>query len=117
MISLNRVIIAGAVTKTPELRTSASNRKFSSFTVAINDVWRDKEGEYAKRTTYVNVTCSGNLAQNVCKYISQGKHVMVEGKLSSDTYTDTDGRVHHLLKVDASSVVFCEKTGSKSVEE
>ena len=118
MISLNRVIIAGALTKTPILHETASNRKFATFTIAINDAWHGKDGEYVKRTTYVNITCWGNLAQNVCKYLNKGKHIMAEGRLSSDSYTDSNGKQHHLLRVEASSVVFCENTGgTQKVEE
>lgn len=117
MISMNRVIIAGSLTKTPTLQETASGKKFTTFTVAINDYWKDKDGELAQKSTYVNVTCWGKLAQNVCKYLSKGKHIMAEGRLSSDSYTDSNGKQHHLLRVEASSVVFCEKTGSKSVDE
>lgn len=109
MISMNRVIIAGSLTKTPTLQETASGKKFTTFTVAINDYWKDKDGELAQKSTYVNVTCWGKLAVNVTKYLTTGKNVMVEGKLTGDSYTDANGKQHNLLRVDANSVVFCEK--------
>ena len=53
MISLNRVIVAGNLIRDPELKVTVNNRKFTTLIIAVNDFWKDKDGELVKKTTYI----------------------------------------------------------------
>lgn len=108
MISLNRVIIAGNLTRDPELKVTPSNRKFTKMTVALNDFWKDKDGETLKKVSYINIIVWGNLAENCVKFLSKGRNVMFEGRLESDIYTDKNGIKHYATQINASNVVFVE---------
>lgn len=117
MISLNRVIIAGSLTKTPLLHETASGKKFTSFTISAKDSWHTRD-DVVVRSNLIPVVCWGKLAENVCKYLDQGKCIMAEGHLESDTF-EKDGKKQIFVKVTACSVVFLERTGgsSKVIEE
>ncbi len=116
VISLNRVIVAGNLVRDPELKTTPSNRKFTTMTIASNDYWRNKDGEYSKKTSYISLVAWNRLAENCAKYLSKGKCIMVEGKLDSDKFTDKNGQAHYYTRVTCSSVVFLENTNKSTLE-
>lgn len=116
VISLNRVIVAGNLVRDPELKTTSSNRKFVTMTIASNDYWRNKDGEFSKKTSYIGLVAWNRLAENCAKYLSKGKCIMVEGKLESDKFTDKNGQVHYYTRVICSSVVFLENTNKSTLE-
>ena len=116
MISMNRVIIAGSLTKTPTLQETATGKKFTSFSISAKDSWHTRD-DVVVRSTLIPIVCWGKLAENVCCYLSQGKCIMAEGRLESN-FNEKDGKKQVCLKVTASSIVFLEPSGgSKVVEE
>lgn len=122
VVSINRVIVAGNLTRDPELKVTASNRKFTTMTLAIHDYWRDNSGELSKKTTFINLITWGNLAENCAKFLRKGRCVMVEGRLETDNYTDKNDVKHSITKINCSSVVFLEndsqaKTTMKDSDE
>jgi len=80
---MNVVCIAGNLTKTPELRTTQSNKKVTSFTIAVN------EGK--NKTEFVNCQAWEKTAELICEYSKKGDRLAVSGRLSSTKYTDKDG--------------------------
>ena len=114
MVSLNRVIVAGNLTRDPELRTTASNRKFTAMTIAINDVWKNKGGETIKKVTFINAIAWGNLAENCVKFLKKGRSVMVEGRIETDKYEDKQGKTQLITRINCTSVVFLENSATKS---
>ena len=85
MVSINRVIIAGRLKDAPELKTVASNRKFATMVLVIDDMWKGKDGEVVRKSTFVNIICWGSLAENVVKYLTKDKSAMVDGRIETDT--------------------------------
>mgnify|MGYP003291705950 CR=1 FL=1 len=114
MVSLNRVIIAGNLVRDPEMKVSGSNHRFTNLTVAINDSWRNQEGEYAKKVTYLNVITWGNLAENCAKYLSKGAPIMVEGRIEVDNYINKDGQKQYSTKIVANTITFLENKTNKN---
>ena len=114
MVSINRVIIAGRLKDAPELKTVASNRKFATMVLVIDDMWKGKDGEVVKKSTFVNIICWGSLAENVVKYLTKGKSAMVEGHIETDTYTDSKGNKHSSTRINASNIVFLESSKPES---
>lgn len=122
VVSINRVIVAGNLTRDPELKVTASNRKYTTMTLAVHDYWRDNGGELSKKTTFINLITWGNLAENCAKFLRKGRCVMVEGRLETDNYTDKNDIKHSITKINCSSVVFLEndsqtKTAIKNSDE
>ena len=113
MVSINRVIIAGRLKDAPELKTVASNRKFATMVLVIDDMWKGKDGEVVKKSTFVNVICWGSLADNASKYLTKGKTLMLDGRIETDTYTDSKGNKHSSTRVNASNIVFLESSNNK----
>lgn len=117
MISLNRVIVAGNLTRDPELRTTKSNRKFATMTIAINDIWKNKEGDRVKKTIFINVIAWGSLAENCDKFLKKGRGIMVEGRIETDKYENKEGKQQVITRINSSNIVFLEKSKKEAKEE
>ena len=114
MVSLNRVIVAGKLKDDPELKDTAEGRKFSTMRIVIEDSWKNKDGAIVKKSTFVNVVCWGRLAENVSRYLKRGRPVMVQGRIETDSYTDSKGCRQNITRINATNVVFLESNKSES---
>lgn len=103
---INRTILQGRLTATPEIRTIPSGHKVANFTVAWNEKYGDKE-----TNLFLNCTAWNGTAEFVCKYFSKGQQIIVEGKLQTNSFTDKDGNNRSIVDLSVDGVSFC---GSKS---
>lgn len=117
MISLNRVIVVGNLTRDPELKVTASNRRFTIMTVAVNDFWKNQNGELVKKATYLSVIAWGSLAENCVKYLKKGRSVMVEGRIETDRYEDKSGVKQNVTRINCSNILFLENSSRKDNED
>jgi len=110
MGSLNKVMLIGNLGTEVELKAFGSSKK-AFFRMATNEVWKDKTGEKQERVTWHNVIAWDYLAEMCSKYLSKGRMVFVEGKLSNRNYTDKDGNERYVTEIVASTVEFLDKNG------
>lgn len=82
--------IIGRVTKDAEVRTTQQDKRVVSFSVAINDSYRNKQGERVEQTTYFD--CSYWLSANVAKLLTKGSLVELTGRVSARAWTGKDGK-------------------------
>lgn len=101
---MNRVLLTGRLTKDPEFRTTTTGLSVSSFSIAINRAFKNKEGNYD--TDFFNVSVFGKQAENVSKYCFKGSQVGVEGRLQSRSYDAQDGTKRYVVDVVADRVEF-----------
>ena len=95
--SFNRVILAGNVTRDPELRYIASGTAVCDLGLAIND--RRKQGEeWVEETTFVDVTLWARQAEVAGEYLEKGSPVLLEGRLKLETW-ESDGERRSKLKI------------------
>jgi single-strand DNA-binding protein len=90
-MNVNKAIIAGNLTRDPEVRTTPSGQLVASFGVATNRIWVDKNGEKQKQTEFHNVVVWGKLAEVCQKYLTKGRLVYIEGRLQTRTWQDQAG--------------------------
>ena len=117
MISLNRVLVAGNLTRDPELKVTSTNRKVTIMTLAINDFWKNQNGETLKKATYLTIVAWGPLAENCAKYLKKGRAVMVEGRIETDSFEDKNGKKRSVTRINSTSVVFLENSGRKDFSD
>jgi len=88
-MNVNKVIIAGNLTRDPEVRNTPSGQTVASFSIATNRFWTDKtSGEKKKQTEYHNVVAWGRLAEIAQEYLKKGGLVFIEGRLQTRTWQD-----------------------------
>jgi len=102
--SVNKVFIAGNLTKDPELRHPAQGTSVVSMSVAVNESYKDKDGEWKKKASFFNVVVWGGQAEFVSKYCVKGTPVFVEGKLQTRSYETSAGEKKYITEINASSV-------------
>jgi single-strand DNA-binding protein len=88
MASFNKVIIAGNLTRDPELRVTPKGTSICQFGLAINRKFKDEAGQQRDETTFVDVEAWGKQADLVSKYLTKGKQALVEGRLKLDSWED-----------------------------
>lgn len=104
-MSLNRITIMGRLTKDPELRRTNSGVAVTSFTVAVDHNFTDKQsGE--KETDFIDCTCWRNTAEFVSRYFSRGRMIVVDGRLQIRNWTDKDGNKRRSAEVVADYCYF-----------
>lgn len=113
---LNKVFIAGNLTRDPELKALPSGANVSSFGVATNRVWRDQNGEKKEATEFHNIVVFGRQAETSAQYLKKGQQVLVEGRLQTRSW-EKDGTKQYRTEIVADRVQFGSKTGSGGGEE
>lgn len=105
---LNSVTIGGRLTRDPELRHTPTGLAVCKFGVALGRKYRDKNNETQEEVTFVDVECWQKLAENVGKYTSKGKRVIVVGRLKLDSWQDKEGQHRQKLYINAVDVQFID---------
>ena len=95
----NKVQLIGNLGNDPEIITLESGKKLAKFNVATNETFKNSKGERETRTEWHRVVCFGKTAEIVEEYITKGKEVAIEGKLTSRSYDDKDGIKKSLEKI------------------
>lgn len=91
MSSLNLCQFIGRVGKPPETRYSASGDAITNITLAVDDSYKDKNGEKVDKCEWVNVTFYRKLAEIAGEFLIKGNLVYVSGKIETRKYTDKNG--------------------------
>jgi single-strand DNA-binding protein len=86
-MNLNRVFLAGRLTKDPELRYTPKGTPLTELGVAVNRTWTE-EGQKREETTFVDVTLWGRTAEIAQQYLKRGSPGFIEGRLQLDTWDD-----------------------------
>jgi single-strand DNA-binding protein len=83
----NTVTVVGNITREPELRFTQAGAAVASFGLAHNRKWTDKRtGEAQEDVSFFDVTCWGQLAENVAESLPKGARVIVFGRLDQRTW-------------------------------
>lgn len=99
MASFNKVILMGNLTRDPELRVTPKGTAVCQIGLAVNHVYRDKEGNTHEEATFVDVDAFGRSAETIAKYMTKGRPILVEGRLKLDSWESKEGEKRSKLKV------------------
>jgi len=105
MSAVNKVILLGNLGKDPEVRHLENDRMRASFTLATNETYRNKEGEKITTTEWHNVVLWTPLAKIAEQYLTKGKQVYIEGKLTTRSYVDKMGQTKYTTEVVGQNLV------------
>ncbi len=119
MISLNKVIIAGRLTRKPELRKTPNGIPVTDLLIALNRDFINLTGERQQEVCFVDVVVWGKLAELCVHALDCSSLVLVEGRLQLDVWHSKAGDKRCKLRVAAEKVQFLEKkhSGDKLGEE
>ncbi len=116
MGSVNKVILLGNLGRDPELRYTPNGTPVANFTLATNEVWKDKEGQKQEHTEWHRVVIWGKLAEVAGEYLKKGRQVYIEGSIRSRTYKDKDGNDRTATEIRADNLVMVGRAEGGSGE-
>jgi single-strand DNA-binding protein len=110
MVSYNKVVLIGNLTKDPEIRYTPSGTPVANFRLAVNHKY--KQGDDLKEEVcYIDIVVFGKQAENCGQYLNKGQSVLVDGRLQERRWETEDGQKRSKHEVVAQMVRFMPKRG------
>lgn len=107
----NRIILAGNLTKDPEMRYTAQGTPVTTMRLAVNS--RVKQGgEFKDETLFIDIVVFGKQAETATQYLSKGRSVLVEGRLRENRW-EYEGQQKSKFEVIANTVRFLSRKDSE----
>lgn len=114
MASYNKVLLLGNLTRDPQLKYTPSQTAVVEFGLATNRKWKDQSGQPREETCFVDCVSFGKPAETLNKYMSKGKSLFVEGRLTFESWTAQDGSKRSRLRVTVENFQFIGTPDQKS---
>lgn len=95
----NKVQLIGNLGNDPEIINLESGKMLAKFSIATNESYKNANGEKVTDTQWHNIVAWGKTAQIVEKFVTKGKEVAIEGKLTTRTWEDKDGMKRYTTEV------------------
>lgn len=110
---INKVILIGRLGADPEIRYTQDGSMVTTFRVATDESWKDKNGEWVQRTEWHRVVTFGPLAERCGNQLAKGKLVYLEGKLQTRSWEDREGIKRYITEITANLMRLLERRGQE----
>ena len=112
MASFNKVILAGHLTRDPELRYTPKGTAVAKIGLAVNRTWTTESGEKKEEVSFIDVEAWGRQGEVIAQYLKKGRPLLIEGRLKLDSWEDkTTHAKLSKLKVVLESFSFIDSKG------
>ncbi|MCB0456925.1 MAG: single-stranded DNA-binding protein [Flavobacteriaceae bacterium] len=95
----NKVQLIGNLGNDPEIITLESGKKLAKFSIATNESYKNNKGERVTDTQWHNVVAWGKTAEIIEGFVTKGKEIAIEGKLTARSWEDKDGQKRYTTEV------------------
>ncbi|MCI1859579.1 MAG: single-stranded DNA-binding protein [Sporolactobacillus sp.] len=109
---INRVVLVGRLTKSPELRYTPNGVAVTSFTIAVDRPFTNQQGE--RQTDFIPIVVWRRQAENVANFLTKGSLAGVDGRIQTRNYENNEGRRVYVTEVVADSVQFLEPKSARN---
>jgi single-strand DNA-binding protein len=117
MLGLNNVQIIGNLGGTPEMKYLNNSDHVVNFSVAVNERWKNRNGESQERTTWLRIVAFNGIGSACAEHLKKGDGVYVEGRLQIREYEDKDHVERTSVEVVASKVRFLGRGNNAGDEQ
>lgn len=115
--SVNKVILLGNLGKDPEVKFTPSGLPVAKFTVATNERYKDKSGEWQDRTEWHSIVAWQRLAEIAGEYLKKGSKVYIEGRIQTSSWEDKQsGEKKYRTEIVANDLVLLSGRGEGDSE-
>ena len=111
MANFNKVILMGNLTRDPQLSYLPSQTAVVDFGIATNRRWTGQDGQQREEVCFVDCRAFGKPAETINKYCKKGRPLMLEGRLTFDSWTGQDGVKKSKLRVTVENFQFLPAGG------
>jgi len=98
-MNLNKAFIIGRLTADPQLRTTTSGQSVTTFSVATNRTWMNKQNEKQEEVQYHNIVVWGRQAEVANQFLKKGGMVMIEGRIQTRSWQDKQGQNRYTTEI------------------
>jgi single-strand DNA-binding protein len=105
----NKVQLIGNLGNDPEIIALDSGKKLAKFSLATNEYYKDADGQKQTKTEWHNLVAWNKTAELIENYVTKGKEIAIEGKLTTRTWDDKEGNKRYTTEVVVSEVVLFGK--------
>jgi single-strand DNA-binding protein len=98
-MSVNKVILVGRVTRKPEMKYLTSGDAVTSFSLATNETWKDKNGDKQESAEFHNIVAFKKLAEIMAEYLDKGSQIYIEGKIKTRKWEDKSGVTKYTTEI------------------
>ncbi len=105
----NKVQLIGHVGQEPEIKNLEGGKKVANITLATNEVYYNDKGEKVEQTEWHRISAWGKTAEIIEKYVTKGKEIAIEGKLTHRSYDDKNGEKRYVTEVVANELLLLGK--------
>ena len=109
MMSLNRAMIIGNLTRDPEVKKTPNGQTVASFGVATNSTWTDAAGTKQERAEFHNIVAWGKLADICGQYLNKGRKIYIEGRIQTRDWEGTDGQKRNRTEIVAETMIMLDR--------
>ena len=110
---VNKVTLLGTVGRDVESKFTTSGTPVAKFSLAINERYKDKAGQWVDKTEWVDIVAWSRLAEICGEYVKKGSRLYVEGKLSTSSWDDKEtGKKRYKIEVVASELIMLDSKSS-----
>ena len=117
MANFNKVLLMGNLTRDPQLSYTPNQTAVVDFGLATNRRWTGQDGNQREETCFVDCRAFGRQAENINKYLTKGRLVFVEGRLTFDSWTAQDGTKRSKHRVTVETFQFLPGTGAPGADQ
>jgi len=110
--SYNKIILVGNLGRDAELRATPQGKQVASASLAVED-WQKKDERGKPGTEWYRIKIWGRQAETLSPHLLKGKTVLVEGRLSIQTWTDREGKTRYTPEVSSDRVVLLGSSGGQ----
>lgn len=104
-MSGNNITLVGNITRDPELRFTASGQATATFGLAVNRRWQNRQtSDWEEATSFFDVVCWREMAENACESLTRGSRVIVTGRLEQRSWETQDGDKRSKIEVVADEI-------------
>jgi len=108
-MDLNKVMIIGNVTRDPEAKTTPQGTNVTSFSIATNMVWTDKNGTKQEKAEFHNIVAWRKLAEICAQYLKKGSKIYLEGRLQTRSWDDPSGVKKYRTEIIAENMIMLDR--------
>ena len=106
---VNKVILIGFLGDAPELKFSRKGNPVGTFSLAVNERWKDAEGAPRERVEWFQIVSFGRFTEVCGEYLFKGRHVYIEGRLQTQKWEDRGGEKRTTIEVVANQMQILDR--------
>jgi single-strand DNA-binding protein len=113
---VNKAILIGRLGKDPEVRYTPDGTMVTTFRLATDEQWKDKNGEKVQKTEWHQIVTYRKLAEICGNYLIKGKLVYIEGRIQTRNWEDKDGIKRYTTEIVASDMKMLDSKGQSKAD-